>query len=105
MDLVPDWQLWKLKSVFVHRLNGQTTPQATPVLQPPVPDHTIAPLQSHFFLALRVASPGRGKEMQSWSIGASGLLCLQGWVSFTWYPPLFGIWGPSCDHPTLKAKA
>lgn len=35
--------------MFVHRLKGQTTPQATPVLQPPVPDHTIAPLQPHFF--------------------------------------------------------
>lgn len=56
MDLVPDWQPWKLKSVFVHRLNVQTTPQATPVLQPLVPDHTIAPLQPLFILAVRVAS-------------------------------------------------
>lgn len=70
MDLVPDWQPWKLKSLFVHRLNGQTTPQAIPVLQhgsasPPCPRSHYCSTAASFFMALKVASPGRGKEMQS----------------------------------------
>lgn len=85
MDLVPDLQPWKLKSLFVHRLNRQTTPQTTPVLQhgsasPPPPQLPQITLMLHcslFFMALRVASPGRGKEMQSWSI--SPLPCAWLW--------------------------
>lgn len=71
VDLIPDWQPWKLRSLFIHRLDGQPLalrPRCASawlpglpamgeaggpvlhlsVLQNP-PDHTVAPLWPSIF--------------------------------------------------------